>query len=248
MGKSKIISIVTIAIVGLAVSWSIQRSSQSKFLEKEALLQQRDGELTALSSENTRLSNLVTHPENSSADKHIAELSKLRSEIEALKKQTNDLGRQIEEKRKSQPLTAAPAEQSHPPQYWEQLHQMSGAKGADARNLASAMIQYRLDHQSQFPTNFDQMDSYLAKPNMTPSGTNQFEIVYHGSLDSLKGVSMGAVALIRDQQTWQGPDGKTMRVYGMATGVGQIVRSDDNFRTWESQHVISPPRISRSGQ
>jgi hypothetical protein len=248
MKKIKIVSIASIAIVGLAVSLLIQHRSRIKFLEKEALLQERDGQLTALSSENTRLSNSVAHAENATRDDHVTELSKLRSKAETLKKQTNDLGRQIEEKSKPQSSGAVPAEQPHPPEYWEQLHQMAGAKGTDARNLASAMIQYASDHQNQFPTNLDQMVSYLSKANLAPSGTNQFEIVFHGSLDSLHGVSMGAVALIRDQQTFQGPDGKIMRVYGMATGVGEIVGSDDNFATWESQHVISPPRIGQSGQ
>ena len=73
----------------------------------------------------------------------------------------------------------------------------------------------------------------------TLSGTNQFEIVYHGSVEDLKNVPGGAVALIRDRQTWIAPSGKQARVYGLANGSSQIVESDDDFKAWESEHVVS---------
>jgi hypothetical protein len=245
MTKIKITSLAIVATIGVAAALLIQRQSEIQFQEKEALSREREGQLAEASKENQRLSNLVAQADTTVPDDHTAELSKLRSEAAALKKQTNAIAGQLEERPKAQPSGTTPDEPSHPPEYWEQLHEMSGAKGLDARNVASAMLEYALDHQSQFPTNIDQMASYFAKQNRSLSGTNQFEIVYHGSLDDLKGVSMGAVALVRDQQTWPGPDGKMMRVYGMAIGTGQLVGSDDNFKTWESQHIISPPKTGQ---
>lgn len=242
MTKIKIISLGAIAAIGVATALMIHHQSQSEFQNKEALSRERDGQLAEASKENQRLSNLIAQADTPIADNRTAELSKLRTEADALKRQTNAIARQLEARPKAQPSGTTPDEPSHPPEYWEQLHQMSGAKGLDARNLASAMLEYALDHQGEFPTNTDQMASYLVKENRSLSGTNQFEILYHGSLDNLKGVSMSAIALVRDQQTWPGPDGKMMRVYGMASGVGQIIQSDDNFQTWESQHVISPPK------
>lgn len=242
MPITKFALILFVVTTAVAASLLIHRRSQSELREKDNLLRDKDAQLAEISKDTQRLSNLIaTAPV---ADDHQAELSRLRNEAEALKKQTNALAHQPEVRPTNQPAGgAASAEPSHPPEYWEQLHQMSGAKGLDARNLASAMLEYASDHQGQFPTNIDQMASYLAKQSLSLSGTNQFEIVYHGSLESLQGVARGAVALVRDQETWPGPDGKMMRVYGLANGSGQLIQSDDNFQTWEAQHVISVTNV-----
>jgi type II secretory pathway pseudopilin PulG len=238
MSKTKIALIVIVATTaGLAVSLLIHQRSQAELQQNENLLRDRDGQLAEISKDNQRLSNQVAGASGPIATGHQAELAKLRSEADALKKQTKDLAKQTEARHPNQPAAPAPVE--HPPEYWDQLHQLSGAKGGDARNMASAMLEYATDHQGQFPTNTDQMASYIAKPERSLSGTNRFEIVYHGTVESLQGVSRGAVALVRDLETWPGPDGKMMRVYGLADGTGQIVQSDDNFKTWESQHIIS---------
>jgi hypothetical protein len=57
-------------------------------------------------------------------------------------------------------------------------------------------------------------------------------------LKKLEGIPMGQVALMRDRQTWLTADGKMARVYGMSGGLGEIVTSDDNFQSWEAEHII----------
>jgi hypothetical protein len=76
------------------------------------------------------------------------------------------------------------------------------------------------------------------------SGTNEFDIVYHGSLDELKGIPRGSVAVIRERRIWIAPSGKRARVYGMANGASEIIESDDDFKAWEAEHIIlsSPAR------
>ena len=180
--KFKIISLAAIAIAGAAASLLIQSESQVEFREREALLRQQDEQLAALTAEHERLSNMVANTNNVPPDGHKAELAKLRSEAEALKKQTNNLGRQLKESREPRPSRTAPTPESHTPEYWEQLHQMAGRKGRDARDLATAFCSYAFDHQGQCPSNLDQIASYLAKEKRSLSGTNQFEIVYQGSL------------------------------------------------------------------
>ena len=132
-----------------------------------------------------------------------------------------------------------------PPEYYAQLHQLAGAKARDARNLAQAFLMYASDHGSQFPPTLDQVGPYLRKQNLSLSGTNEFEIVYSGSLDELKKIPSGSVAVVRDRQTWLAPSGKTARVYGMANGAGQIVESDDDFRSWEAEHILPSPTAGR---
>jgi hypothetical protein len=242
------VSLASLVLAGVAASLMIQHNSGVKFRERDALVRQQDEQLAALSAEQQRLSNMVTQANSTPPVDHSVELARLRREAEALKKQTNEMGGQLAASvasRPSQPSQPAPAPQSHTPEYWEQLHQMAGAKATDARNLATAFIFYASDHQNQCPSSFDQVASYLAKKERSLSGSNQFEILYQGSFDNLQGVPRGEVAVVRDQQTWAGPDGKMMRVYGMADGSGQMVGSDDNFQAWEAKHVISPPKAGQ---
>jgi hypothetical protein len=70
---------------------------------------------------------------------------------------------------------------------------------------------------------------------------DNFEIVFLGSTDQLNGIPWGSIALVREKQTWLSPDGTPTRVYGMVNGLGQTVSSDDNFQSWESEHVIPGP-------
>jgi hypothetical protein len=248
MIKFKIISLTALAIGGLVASLIVHHKSQVNFRDNETLMRQQNDQLATLTAENQRLSNLAAHTHVAPPDDSAAELARLRAEADTLKKQTNTLATQLQKISAPRPPQPAPASESHPPEYWKQIQEMAGDKSTDARNLATAFLYYASDHQNQVPSNFDQLAPYLAKPNLIFSGTNQFEIVYHGSLDKLQGVPNGTIALVRDQQTWQGPDGRLMRVYGMANGVGQIVSSDDNFQAWESKHVISPPNPAQPGQ
>jgi hypothetical protein len=241
MTQFKIISLAAIAIGGVVASVIIHHHSLVSFRDNESLLQRQNEQLAALTAENQRLSNLAARTNAAPSDDSAAELTKLRAEANTLKQQTNALAGQLQKIPAPRPSPPAPIPESRPPEYWEQLHQMAGRKPVDARNLATAFYLYASDHQDQAPSNLDQLASYLAKENLALSGTNQFEIVYHGSLDKLEGIPNGTIAVVRDQQTWAAPDGKLMRVYGLANGVGQIVSSDDNFQSWESKHVISSP-------
>ena len=248
MTKFKIISLGSLAVAGVAASLMIQHKFHVKFRERDVLVQQQDQRLAALNAEHQRLTDRAARTNVAPLDDHTAELARLRSEAEARKKQTNDLGRRMEASRGSRPSQPAPAPESHTPEYWEQLRQMAIVKATDARNLGTAFVFYASDHQNQCPSNFDQVAPYLAKKGMSLSGSNQFEILYEGSFDQLQGVPIGEVAVIRDQQTWVGSNGRTMRVYGMADGSGQMVGSDDNFQTWEAKHVIAPPKSGQSAQ
>ena len=135
-------------------------------------------------------------------------------------------------------MPSAPAPETHTPEYWEQLHQMAGGKTTDAMRLALGFWNYASDHQGQCPSNIDQIVPYLAKDKLSLSGTNQFEIVYQGSQNDLTNIPPRRVALIRERKPWLTPDGKWARVYGSADGAASIIVSDDNFQSWDAQHII----------
>ncbi|HWY30488.1 MAG TPA: hypothetical protein VNX46_07035 [Candidatus Acidoferrum sp.] len=237
MIKFKIIALAAIAM-GTLASLLVAGRAQVKFRAQAALLQKQNEQLAALTTEHQRLTGMVARAANAPAmEDHSAELAKLRSEVEALEKQTNEVIRQSVASHQPQP--APMPSPPHPPEYWEKLHQLAGSKSTDARDLGLAFCEYASDHQGQSPENLDQLASYLTKNSLSWSGTNQFEIVYYGSMDDLKGIPSFVIAVVREVQPWTSPDGKMTRVYGMAGGVGQIVSSDDNFQSWEANHVIS---------
>ena len=245
MTKFRIISVAVTVITGAVISLMIHYRSHAAFRASEVLREEQSRQMAVLTTEYERLSNLAAHATNGRGMENAAELKKLRGEAEALKKQTNDLGRASVKGHEAPAST--PASNQHTPEYWTQLHQLAGARTRDAMSLGSAFEEYAFEHQQQTPLNLDQLAPYLGKERTPLSGTNQFELVYQGSLDNLKGLPWGSVAVIREQQPWQGPDGKMMRVYGFPSGTSQIVGCEFQS-SWEAQHVIAPPATGSSGQ
>ncbi len=239
------ILVVAVAIAGVAVTLMIQRRAKAKLRENDAVLQHRDKQLSELAAEQQRLSNLAAQAKTSPAEDITAELATLRGKAEALRKQSNELGKQLEQNRRTRPLPTASKAAPHPPEYYERLHQTAGSKGWDAKNLAQAVLMHASEHEGQFPSSLDQVAPYLHKQHLSLSGTNEFEIVYRGSLEGLKDIPQGSVAVVRDRQVWRAPSGKMAKVYGMANGAGQIVESDDNFQSWEAEHILPSPTAGR---
>jgi chorismate mutase len=238
MTKLKITLIVATVAISLAVTFILHHNAQTKLRENDAALRQQDEQLTELTAEQQNLSKQVAEVKNPT-NRQLNELAKLRNQAQMLQKQTNELGTQLKTSRQARTSKPASKTEPHPPEYYDQLSRAAGSKHIDARNLTTVIAMYASDHQGQFPSSLEQVASYLRKEKMPLSGTNQFDIVYRGSLDDLKGIPRGAVAVIRDRQTWTTPDGKQARVYGLADGTSQIVGSDDDFQSWEAEHIIS---------
>jgi len=241
MTKFKIILIGAIAIAGVVISLVIQHRGQVKLRENDAVLQQQEKQLTALTAEHQRLSNLVVQATSSPVEEQAAELARLRGKAESLQKRTNELGRRLEQDRGAPPSPTASKSEPHPPEYYEQMHRMARGPEKDARSLSMAVFSYASDHEGRFPSSVDELAASLRKEHLSLTGTNELEIVYRGSLDQLKNVPLSAVAVVRVRQTWQAPNGKMARVYGLANGVTQIVESDDDFKAWEAEHILPPP-------
>lgn len=241
MSNSKTILLILLVAASAIASLLIHQRARAAMLDRAALLQQQSRQLAALQAEQQNLSNIVARATSTPVANHSTELAKLRAEAETLRKQTNSLARRpkfhVAPRPASKPVT-------YTPKYWDQMRQAQGTKGIEAKDIATAMTQYAENHENQFPSSLDQITPYLAKNHVTLSGTNQFEIVYQGSLDQLDGIPWGSIALVRDTQTWLTPDGRPARVYGMANDSGQTVASDDNFQSWESEHVIPPASSS----
>jgi len=231
-----IILSIAIAIAGLIAAWELHRHAQVKFNQNVLRLRQQDEQLARSTAEQHALSNQLAEVAKTTNDP-ANELAVLSGRVEKLRSQTNNLIAQISSNRLAR-TSHKTAQVSHTEEYWDQLHQAAGAKPRDALQLGQGVIEYALDHHGTLPSDVGQIDSYLIKEKVSLCGTNQFDIVFHGSLDDLKGLPAGSVAVLRDRQTWTAPDGQQARVYGMANGVAQTVLSDDDFKSWEAEHIF----------
>jgi type II secretory pathway pseudopilin PulG len=244
-----------IATAGVIASLLIERRTQARLRENDAVMGQQDNQLAELRVENQRLSNLVvqTRTNSAMAGDRTVELAQLRAKVEVLRQQTNQLGKQLGENPRSGGAQFLSRGDSNLMDHnYETAIPFEGGprepgKLNDAKALTAALRRYADEHQGEFPLSLDQVGPYLPKPleadsppwvNAPLTGTNDFEIVYQGSQNDLTNIPPRRVALIRERKPWLTPDGKWARVYGSADGAASIIVSDDNFQSWDTQHII----------
>jgi hypothetical protein len=239
--KSKIYFVAGLVASSVAASLTLQHKAAAASREREILFQQQERRLADLAVKQDQRSNAVRRAAAPAVEDHAVELAKLRAQVKALREQTNVLGRQLEQNSPERTSLAA-APENYTQEYQDKLLSAAGAREYDTHKLATAILIYSLQHD-QVPTNVDSVASELVQVTrgigqLPIAGTNQFEFVYHGSFSDLSGIPKGKVAVIRHLEIWTAPDGKMARVYGMLDGHTQIVTSDDNFQSWEAEHVI----------
>src|SRR5438067_6647077 len=157
--KAGIIS--AIAVAGLATPLVMQHQAQVKLREETQTWRQQVGRLTQVKAENERLSNLLAQANSAQLSKdQLSELMKLRGEVGLLRRQTNDLAKFREESRRLQASLADSGQNSRQsefnPVFEQQMH-----LGRIAKNVALPLVMYAVDHQDQFPTNWDQAAPYF---------------------------------------------------------------------------------------
>lgn len=227
-------------IASVVASLLIQHQRQARLRERHGELLELEDHFARLTAESQRLAGAAVQAASPVTNDPAAELAGLRNEAQSLQKKIKDQDKPLTGNRSPRSSPAGSPEISHPPEYWEQLHQLAGSKPFDAVRLTTAIKAYASDHAGRVPASLDLVETYVRKNGGAFTGINEFDLVYQGSLDQLKNIPLGEVALIRDRQTWLAPGGKPARVYGMANGSGQIVESDDNFQAWEAEHIIVP--------
>lgn len=123
----------------------------------------------------------------------------------------------------------------------EEPRQTADARFEDARLYCLGMILYAEKHENLCPTNLDETLIYLRDGSRVPSGTNHFEILYHGSFYELPNPMTNDGIVILRSDPWQETDGTWKRVYGFADGhCEEHSESDGNFEAWEKQHSLAP--------
>jgi RNA polymerase sigma factor (sigma-70 family) len=244
MTKIKLGLISAIVVVGVATPLWIQRQSEFKLHEENQSLRLQLERLAQTAADNERLSNLLVQAK-SSAPEQFSELLRLRGEVGGLKRELADSVKRESDR-------ASGRQQPPGPDRMQQLmaqKEMAVAKMDYMQKWMVAFMQYAYRNQGQFPTNFDVATSLLSQEavSQTNFGPDQFEIVYHGSVNNI--TDRQSVIVMREKEPWQAMAGGWVRGYSFADGHVEIHKVEDgNFQDWESQHGIMPPAGVHPGQ
>lgn len=173
---------------------------------------------------------------NSAADS--GELLRLRSQVGGLKRQ---LASQKELLAREQTAHAQPASDTVMDEV--QARELAMAKMNFSKSWMLACILFAEDNKGMMPTNFDQAFSLVPDQakHLTNVTTEQFELMYNGSLRSLTNPSQ--TILLREKVPVPAPGAKGwVRAYGFADGHSELHRSEDgNFDEWESSKIQTAP-------
>jgi prepilin-type processing-associated H-X9-DG protein len=232
-----IVGILALALVGVAVllvseHQKVVRLSQDNEASRQQVAQVRD-----LTIDNERLSNLVAQAATAQTSDQ-KELSRLRREMAGLRGQSNELVKLRSENaglRQQQPRAPAlpQPEQLDSPE--AQQRRAAIARMNDAKQLVFGLMMFANDNQGRFPAAFEDAKQYFGSDSRSLSQMNQFDLLYKGSLQDLADPSTAIV--IRETQTWPGPNGNWIRAYGFADGHVEVHSTPDgNFGPWEDQH------------
>ena len=259
MRKFNLILLAVIAGGGIAASLLVQRHAAATFRQNDAALRQQQDQIAGLTAQNQQASSLAVQSEqrgvsHGGVTNVSTELAELRNRAASLQNQADQLSNQLWQSRVAAGTRLLSNLHSNLLEHSQEIWGPWGAGTAenvkfnDARTYAYSLKRYADEHQGAFPQTLDQIVSYLPKSldSNSPSsalapvsGSNDFEIVYQGTSTEITNVPR--VALIRERQPHLTPDGKWARVYGYANGDVSTVESDDNFQSWDAQHVIPPP-------
>lgn len=229
-----------LVVAGVAIPLVAQHQSRARLRAENGSLQQQ---VARLQAENESLSNSATTAKRSLTDEQLRELLRLRNEVGMLRRQTNDLEKlRLENSRlRSAAAHAAPGSPGTGEDVAAQQAAMI-ARMSDAKQSCLGLILYASANQDRFPTNLDQITPYV-KSALT--GTNDFELLYQGTLGGFtNSVATASTIVIRERTPRPASNGGWTKVYGFADGHVEMQHFEQigDFDAWEMQHM--PPPVS----
>jgi RNA polymerase sigma factor (sigma-70 family) len=239
MTKLKMGIVSAFVLMSLTTSLVVQRNSQAGSSSRQQSLREQRDQLAQIKADNERLANLTLSSNRSASDPRSPELSQLRAEAESLRAQIRDLAALRDQNR------ALNAEQESRTPF--QIREFALGKHRRTEVWTQAFLKYAHENQGQLPTAFAQAEAFLPKdsPKETSLSSDQFEILYHGSVDALTNKD---VIIFREKNLWklQNGDGsfKWGRHYGLADGHVDYCSSSDksptgSFDRYEKEHLVS---------
>ena len=228
-----------LVVLGAFLLWS-QHDQQTRLQKENSALREQ---LQQLANENLQASNqLASHGVNGPVSADDRELMKLRSEVSGLRRALAEAKAQASRPENPPPSEPPPTEPEDP------ARQLAIAKLNYTKGWLLAFMTYAQQHDGKLPPDFASAAAFA--PEAVTAQTNlisdQFEMLYNGSLNDLTNLS--SLILFREKQPVQASDGSWSRGYGFADGHSEIHRVvDGNFDAWEAQHMV-PPTPAQPGQ
>ena len=209
----------------------LRNENQKLIAQNGELAQERD---TALSNAAADVSQLEEFKRNQN------ELLRLRGEIGALRRQTNELEKLQRVNRELQASlarsTQSTAQTDIDPDL-EARRQVGIAKMNDAKLLVLGWLMYATEHQDLLPNDLNQTSNYWTRAETPLTGTNQFELVAQGSL---KDITNPMTTIVVREKEPLFIAGKWVKAYGFADGHSEVrVEPPEGFDAWEKQHISS---------
>lgn len=231
MATSKLKTVLGLIIVaGAAVLIFLQYQTQQKLRAENESLQQQIAQLKSASEDKPTANSTAASSED------FNELLRLRGSVSALRSQTNQIAKlEAQNQQLRQATTNAQEQQRARAVEADERKNFSILQLNTSRQYILGMLNYANDHQGQFPTNMDQMSSYLQNSALL-TNMNQFEMVYTGPYTTIANPSMAIV--VREITPWQS-NGKWLRTYSFADGHSEVHSVDaiEKFDEWELQRV-----------
>ena len=236
---AKVITVIATAVLAGTAVHLVQKGeinrlraqNQTLLAQQAGLATERDNAISA--SEAKDAATQISQGEKS-------ELLRLRSEVGKLRGQTNELEALRQKNRRLQEALAKAGAGTGTGQTSDETDpntQAALAKMSDAKQLVLGLSMYASDHQNQLPGDLTQSSTYLKSGDLT--GTNHFELVLQGALNSVR--NPAATIAIRETEASL-MNGAWFKAYGFADGHSEFHREiDGNFAPWESQHIQPPP-------
>jgi hypothetical protein len=241
MTKVKTSIVAAVLGAGAAATFLAHQQSNQTLYQLTAALQTEKNRVAALQLEQQSLQQ--AEPANRAERSRRQELMEARQQANAVRQQLAALAAL---RQQSSDLQASRKARSVDHDNDESLTQTAETEETEARvrlgmRLGMAALQYAYDHGGTLPKDFSSLATNLPATLQTNIHASAFEVVYHGSRDSLTNYAHpGAILLLRERQPWKNTDGKWVKAYAAADGSGFILsRTDCQFEEWEKRHILT---------
>ncbi len=244
MMQKTLIGAVLVAAIGTGIYEAHQasglRSQLGQLTQQQAPLADQVRQVQHERDEATnRLAGLLAENEQLQSNQTETELLKLRGEVGKLRQQADESTRLREESTRLRQEN----------QQWQQpvspMTELIREKQFYAQAWMRAFRSYANNHQGQLPDSFELAAPYWPPdvgqwPGQTP---DQFEILYHGSLDALTNADPNLeVVVFREKNLWQNVNGRWGRLDVLANGRAQYGSvpngtADSDFSSYEKEHL-----------
>ena len=242
MTKLKL-AVGTIVVAGLGTGFVLEQQSVAALRAQNRALEQQVAQLRPAAGPSGANPQALPDDPASQREEQSRELNRLRRQVGAMRPQSGDLAGLRTKNQQLRTAAGAAGEPEEPVGPAEaEFKAQTEARMNHVKQWGLLFKTYALDHNEQFPTNFEQCARATGTESELDFGTKNLEILYQGAEvtgaeDALK------TLLFRDRETRRSPKGDLVRIYGFADGRAEAHAEPDEagFAAWEADRIVASP-------